>query len=944
VGRRFAVVSAVVLASVVARAAPSAALDGMGLPVQDVRFECNAWIDEAGLRALLPLQPGVALSEEQLAASRRALEATNIFRAIDVATRVQGEAVVVTYRLERKPIISEVTVSGYDVLQWREVTRLLRLRTGSFYDPDALEAARQRVLTRYEQSGYPHAAIRTSVNESHGDVEVHFDIDEGTALRIAAVAVTGDTGLPAAELQGALRSWVGKPRRREAARDATREVLKRLRAAGFYDADVDAEWVPSDDDRGVLWLTVTAGERSELEFIGNTELCRSQTLDLMDLDRRLLITDGTWRELVRRITRAYQERGYYRAKVRLRIDEGNPRRIVFTIDAGRRYAVRAVRFWGNAHVSAKTLRAQMNTAPKRTVPWPRSGAFVPELWDDDLRRVWTYYRDQGFAAAEIVDAPVEADDASGAITATVVIDEGPETIVDALDPPDLSGLPPTAQKTAALSLAPGAPLRPADLDADTKAIKKALVSDGYSDATVEAVVTREPVRGGTEPVSVAWNIARGPRHVIGAVIVQGNVETRNETILRQLPFKRGDPLDPDLLQQGQDAVYQLGTFRSVAVRSIGPADESEDVGVEVMPRPPGAIQWGGGYNTRDGITAFGEISYDNIAHQARRLTLRGLGSVIPDDASQTQFLGQLGYRQRRIFSTPWQWNAELIGERSTKTIDQFSVERGSLGNSLSRQVLKRLQIGGELQLEYADVFNVKPQSFLSEDEGVLYTTALSPFLVYDGRNDPFAPTSGVFDTLRLRYAPPGVSTVQFGKVNAQHSEAFPLQPWLSFIYSTQIAYGGAFSGAEVLPIRERYFLGGSTTVRGFAENSLGPLDAKNNVIGGDLAMVLSLELRVPIIYQLSAALFNDNGGLFLTQCQGACRQQHQVYNDAFTIENFRHSAGPGLRYMTPVGPISLDYGFKLDRRSNCTHPEAPAQPTCTFESLGEVHFSISGTF
>jgi outer membrane protein assembly factor BamA len=95
-------------------------------------------------------------------------------------------------------------------------------------------------------------------------------------------------------------------------------------------------------------------------------------------------------------------------------------------------------------------------------------------------------------------------------------------------------------------------------------------------------------------------------------------------------------------------------------------------------------------------------------------------------------------------------------------------------------------------------------------------------------------------------------------------------------------------------------------------------------------MVLSFEWRVPIIYQLSGAVFNDNGALFLTQCGESCRNQRDVRDNAFIWKNFRHSVGPGLRYMTPVGPISLDYGFKLDRRAG--------------ESIGEVHFNISGTF
>jgi len=450
--------------------------------------------------------------------------------------------------------------------------------------------------------------------------------------------------------------------------------------------------------------------------------------------------------------------------------------------------------------------------------------------------------------------------------------------------------------------------------------------------------------GEVSPAVVSWTVTRGTRHVVGNVIVQGNVETTNETVLRELPFKTGDPLDPEALRRGQDQVYQLGTYRSVSVEpieqdrskleaSVEPAEQHDavqDVGVEVVPRPPGNLQFGAGYNTRDGVTGFSEVTYDNLGHRARRLTLRAQGSVIPDDPSQTQFLALIGYRQPRFLDSDWQWNTELIGERSTKTIDQFDVLRGSLGNGVIRDLLPRLKFGIELQLEYADTFNVQPLPFRDEDEGVSYTSALSPSLTFDGRNDPFAPTSGVFESARLRYAPPGLSTVQFGKLNLQHSQALPLADWLSFIYTARVGYGRAFSGATVLPIRERYFLGGSTTVRGFSENSLGPVDVNGTVIGGDLAMVLSLEWRVPIIYQLSGAVFNDNGALFLTQCGESCRNQRDVRGNAFIWHNIRHSAGPGLRYMTPVGPISLDYGFKLDRRSG--------------ESIGEVHFNISGTF
>jgi outer membrane protein insertion porin family len=914
------------------------AQDWIGLPLKAVRFECDAWIDQAGLRALLPLTQGAPVTELQIAESRRILELAKVFRAIDVETRAEDGGAVVTFLLQRKRIVTDVSVRGYDELKWRDVYRLLRLRTGSFYDPEVVEAARQRLLSRYRQIGYPRAEVTSAQDEQRGEVDLRFIIDEGRAVIVAAAVVTGETGLPAAELEEALKKFVGKPIRREAPRQGERLLQERLREAGYFDAQIDGEWIKTDDDHGALWFTVEAGERTEVEFIGNESRSDEQLLGLMDLKTRLIITDGTWRELGRRIRRAYKEGGYYRVKVKLKIEDGDPRRVTYTIDQGRPYVVREVRFVGNEQIDDDQLRAEMNTKPGRLLPFPRSGAFVRSVFDDDLRRLWFFYREQGFADAEIVDAPVDVDDADGWIDVTVVIDEGPRTIVEEVRPPDLSELPPDRQHLAP-GLVPGQPLLPATLEADTEAIRRALRSDGYTDATVEPVVTRRPA-GPAVLAVVGWKIAPGPRRTIGQVVVQGNVETRNAVVLRELPFRSGDALDPEALRRGQDQVYQLGAYRSVAVQPLGPVAPVQDVGVDVVPRPPGSLQWGVGYNTRDGITAFGEVSYDNVGHSARRISLRGAGSVLPDDASQTQFLAILAYREPQFLGTPWQWTSEVIGERTTRTIDQFSVLRGSLGNGFARSLTGRLKGGAELQLERADTFDVKPTSFLDEDEGVSYTTALSPFLVYDGRNDRFAPTSGIFESARLRYAPPGVSTVQFGKLNIQHSQAFPLATWLSFIYSARVAYGRAFSGAKVLPIRERYFLGGSTTVRGYSENSLGPIDCTedpmtgkcttSNVIGGDLAMVLSFEWRVPIIYQLSAAAFTDNGALFLTQCDAQCRQNRGVRGNAFTFKNFRHSAGPGLRYMTPVGPISLDYGFKIDRR--------------TGESIGEVHFSISGTF
>lgn len=936
-GQRGRALVAALFALAMLAAAARADEAALGLPLDRVRFESDAWFDEAAVRRQLPLRRGEALTAAQLAATRTVLEETEIFSEIVIVPEVEdGEAVVVIH-LARRVVITGVRVRGNRAMGWRDVNRFLRLRTGTFYDPEQLAAAEARLRERYAQFGYPAARVDSALTRRPGEVDIDVRVEEGEPQRVHVVAVTGSTGIPASELEFALRDLLGRPHRREMVRNAERTLTAALRGAGYFQASVDGRWVERSPREGDLRFAIDAGTRTEIEVVGNRQVATQQLLGVMDLSTRLVVTGGTWREMARRMVGVYHGNGFYRATVKASVKEGDPNRVRFTVDEGRHFAVRRLRFVGNRGISSRTLRGQMNTLPQRLVPFPRSGAFERATFDEDLRRLWFLYREQGFAEAQIVDAPITVDDENGSIDLAVVIEEGPRTIVALVEPPDLSGLPAAPFRSR---LTPGEPLFPAQLDADTAAITAALRRDGYGAATVTADVERHRV-GTDDYATVRWTIVRGPRRTIGGVLVQGNVATRDEIIERELPFAVGEPLDPGALQAGQDAIYQLGTYRGVSVRPLSETDPAPTVGVEVQPRAPGSLQWGGGYNTRDGFTINGEIGYDNLDRRARRIALRGQASVLPSDVSQSQYVAALTYHDPQFLRSRWQWNVELIGQRSTRNIDQFSVQRAGLGSGFTRRLSRRLTFTADAQVEYADVFDVQPNAFRGEDEGPSWTTATSPSFLYDGRDDPFAPTRGFFDTARFRYALPGISSVQFGKLNLQHSQAWPVASWLSLVASGRVAFGRAFSDATVLPIRERYFIGGATTVRGYSENSLGPTSCRPDgvtscppgdraVLGGDTAIITNFEARVPVWGALKIAAFLDVGGNFLTQCDAACQQAHGVFDNTFTWANFRKGVGPGLRYMTPVGPISLDYGFKLDRRAG--------------ESVGEVHFSISGTF
>ncbi len=921
--------AAALLVLLLAATARAAAPELLGLPLVALELRSDAPVDESGLRKLLPFRVGEVVTAEQVAEAERLLRLKRIFRDFDIDLVPAEGGVAAVVDLRRVWVISKVRVRGAEEMGQSEARRLLRLRAGVIYEPELLEAGADRLLAQYDKLGFSGTQVATelALHGDDGDVDVRVEITEGAAVVVAAVEVAGETGVPRQELQEIVQSLEGERRTAEAPRTAERTLLKRLRQKGYYEARVTPSWEPWTETAGILRFTVQAGPPFQIEIVGNRKMGRKKLLKLMDLEDRLIITDGTWRELARRMVEAYREARFYRAAVAVTVGDEVPKRVVFTVDEGRRYRLHAVHFEGNERLAAARLQAQMATQPRQWQPWGSSGVVVEERLEEDLRRIRALYRHEGFAKAKVKEVRREIDDAAGDIVLTLVIEEGPRTIVRSVSP-----LPAEVPaKDLVLKVRRERPLDPEEVDADRQAILAALGQAGYASATVEPEVTRG-AEGENTDATVVWHVEPGLRQEIGAIVVQRNVDTRDKAILRELRFEEGAPLDTAALREGQADVYRLGLFRSVTVRAVSPKTEKvRDVAVTVVERAPGTFQWGAGYNTRDGIGHFLEIGYNNLGGMARRISLRGQFSLKPPDFVPDQYLLNLGYRSLHLGGSAWRYSSNLIGERATRSVDKFSIERVSFTNGIDRDFSARWKGGINLQVEEAKVFDVKPDTVLSDlDSGRLHSVALGPFLIYEGRDDALAPRRGMFDTLSLRYFLPEISTVQLAKIGAQHSQLVPIAGDVAVLYAARVGWARTIASDKEVPIRERLFLGGRTTVRGYAENSIGPRGAEGHETGGDLAINLNLELRVPLIYGFGAAVFTDGGGVYLQRCGTDCRQDLGLKRAAFSLYNFRRSAGLGLRYQTPVGPLSLDYGFKLDRRHG--------------ESIGALHFSIGNPF
>ncbi len=966
----------------------SAPDDLVGRRIVAVEFESAEPIDVPGLLRLMPMQAGDRLRRQDLEEARWRLRQKNVFTSIVVDTEPRGSDVAVVIRVKRQAIVDRIVFRGNRAIATRELRRLVRIRENAPLTPALRDYSVRRITQRYDAEGFADAAVSVRVQtETPGEVDVIFDIDEGQPLRVGAVEVEGQLPIASNDVRRTIEIHAGDRYRRERQRDGTKAVVTLFRERRYYEVQVDSKWEVDADKTGTLTYHVDPGPLFEVEFSGNHHFDDEHLLGLLDLNKRPIVTDGTWHELERRIHAAYQEAGYYFAKVNLKIAPGPPKVVRFLVDEGRVYHVHEVRFEGNRGLSDGDLRDHMATRPPSWIPW-RSGVLVDDMFDDDLKRLWYLYRKRGFESAEIVDARPEFDRERGRIDLTIVVEEGARTIVRKVEH---AGLPPASARLPppSFSVVAGKPLDPDQIESDKQALLALLAKAGYTTATVETHVATTRVSPEQIDAIVDFEVMPGPRRYVGTIIVQNNVDTHSSVLLRELPFRSGDPLDPSGLLKGQSEIYKLRLFRSVTVRplqserqappsielrekpaslaaastgssgertapltpeqrsageilqgQVGPAGGAPEpeskpgqvpVAVTVAEKPAGSLQYGGGYNTRDGFRGFAEVSDDNLQGLARRLSLRGELSLQPGSVSPDEYLGNLGFREPRLDDTKWAFRVNLIAQRSTRSVDQFSLERVAVIPAIERYFRPGLQAGLDLQAEQARIFDLAPdvEDFNPRDAGQLTTISLGPFMVYDGRDDAFVPHRGVFDSLRLRVAPGQFgSEIPFFKLLVQHAQYVPLADDLTFVYVGRAGYAVPFESGDIVPIRERFFLGGRTTVRGFSENSIGPVGPHRfnsrgqdlgggDPLGGDLSLNLNTELRFPLFLGLGGVVFVDGGGVYL--------QDRSV-----SLDDFRRSVGLGLRYDTPVGPVSLDYGFKLDRRRD--------------ESVGEVHFSIGAVF
>jgi outer membrane protein assembly factor BamA/autotransporter translocation and assembly factor TamB len=681
-------------------------------------------------------------------------------------------------------------------------------------------------------------------------------------VKLQAVRFEGNPPLPEAELQKTVRA---RPQRTlgvfDVQDDADR-LRDRLVAQGHLEAEVSGRI----EDTSAVFV-VRAGPRFRWQVNG---MDRPPNLDRVM--RKSLYTEEALENGRLILLKELRRRGHLRAVVSTRSrDAGDGRVLEFSAMPGPVLTVSAVVFPGAKALSERELLKAAGGAAELLVAPQEAG-----------RGIRAAYLERHYLGAVISKPRVLQD--GPRLRIEVPIEEGQPAQLKAVR---FQGAQrPEAELLRIASLQTAVPYDEARARAAVERLVDSYFSQGYPSVRVTPIV-----QAAGADYELVFEISEGERVVVGSVNVTGLGRTHAWVPRRQIALKPGDPLDPRRLARLQRDLSDLRIFSRVAtsVSSENPAN----VAVELQEEAPLIVRYDLRYSDQDkwgglldaearslfgsGITLGGRYDRSKDVQQAK-LSLQippvGLGSFTA-----------VGTRAKETLST----NPGLPpNTRLTRKIEaQDKLELGDHWNLL---------LGANARWVHSEQFEPTFGEFLVFDT---FIAAVNTSLLRDTRDNALDPRRGRLLSLNLELAPPFLgSSLLYAKGLAQASIARSFGPSLTWAQGYRFGLAHGINGQDV-DCPNLFRLGGANSLRGFAANSVAPIDPLCEP-GGRAVVLLSEELRYRHSSGLGAAVFYDGGNVFA-----------QIKDLSLDL---RHSAGLGLRYESPVGLLRLDLGFPLNRK------------------------------
>ncbi len=669
-----------------------------------------------------------------------------------------------------------------------------------------------------------------------------------------------------------------------------RKDLKSIYEMDFF-TDVIIDLRDVEGGKEVIFIVVEKPSIRNILISGNVKIEASKIREEIDITTGTILNMEKLKQTADNIRKFYSSKAYYRAEVDYQPTylDGNQVDIEFIIKEGKKGYIKKVRFQGNKRFSARKLRKYMKVKKKGWFWYfTKRGILDEDILDVDLHNLRAFYFDHGYIEVEIDKPEITITKEGKWIYIDITIREGERFKVGEID---FKGDILTTRKDLfkKLTLKKGKVYRISIVQKDIRSITNFYGDEGYAYAEIVPLTS---VNSEKRLVHVTFDIRKGKKVYFERINISGNTKTRDKVIRRELKVGEGDLYNTTAMKRGRRKLKTTGYFKETEfTTSKGTSDDKINVDIKVEEAPTGAISFGAGFSTFEGLLGTATISERNLL---------GLGY-------KTHLTGTLGGESERFkfgFTDPW-----LLGTRTTAGFNVYK-EESELFDTYSSDVLGADITLGRYLTEYisasllgrgerVEIFDVADEAsdLVKQEEGTKDTISLALIMGRDTRDDFYNPSKGSIHTLSMENAGGflgGDNT--FYKFVGDTNWYFPLPLGTVLHLRGRSGIVEGYDGKDV-PIYERFYVGGINTIRGFEYGEAGPEDETGELIGGEKMVVFNSEFIFPLskAIGLRGAIFYDGGA---------------GWNEKF--KKWRHAVGVGIRWFSPIGPIRIDWGYNLD--------------------------------
>ena len=716
--------------------------------------------------------------------------------------------------------------------------------------------------------------------------------------------------------------------------------VKAIYRMGYFE-DVQAEL----SQEGILTYAVKEKPYvREVKIQGAGQVTREKIETALGISPRTILDRVKVAEGVDKVRKLYTEQGYVNAAVDYSVSIEASNQAVVTLDVveGGRLLIKRLSFEGNKAFSESDLKGLIGSKEESILSlFTSRGVLDRDMLTNDAAILSNHYNDNGYVEHKIDDPVILR--ARDGLEVVFRINEGPQYRVGKVE---IGGelIQDGQQMLKSVKLTAGQIFRGSRLRDDITALTDMYSNKGFAFVQVDPVTKLNQTQ---KNVDVALVITRGPPVYFNRVLVAGNTKTRDKVVRRELIANEQELYSGTKITQSRNALQRTGYFEDVQI-TTKKTDQSDalDLLVDVKEGPTGTFQVGAGYSSGDGFLFNTTVSEKNFMGRGQGISGNfSIGSSRQDfvvSVNDPYFndsrmaLGVDAFSTEREF-TDFDERKMGFGVNTSYPLKDFrmpffgrdrAAERGSdeLASSAPLTMWDYMRGGVSYDLTRENISGVSstaPDSIKNE-KGKSLTSSVTPGFTYDSRDHFFNPTEGTKSAFSVKTAGLGGDT-RFIKSDLSGRWYYPLLKDPNWGGAYVLGLGGSLgygiglaernNGKKDLPLFERYFLGGINSVRGFADRSLGPREPSGcdastppvctgtDVVGGEKAIVLNVEVMFPIFeqYGLRGVAFFDMGNAF-------------GESETFSFGDLRRSIGAGVRWMSPFGPLRVELGFPLNKK------------------------------